>query len=79
MLSFYEYDDNDNAAGTIAWRGFNNRTGTPAAWSQTHRTADYGRTTLCGAKVPQDAFDTCATGAGKPCARCAKAKAKAKA
>lgn len=72
----YGYADYDYApADTIAWRGFNNRTGTPAAWSQTHRTNDNGRTTLCGLTVPAEAFEFCASGGFNRCKRCAKAKA----
>ncbi len=42
---------------TIAWRDFDNRTGTPKRWSKLHKTADGGKTTKCGQTVPYS-YDT---------------------
>ena len=38
---------------TVAWRDFDNRTGTPAPWSKRHYTLDNGKTTVCGQTVPE--------------------------
>jgi hypothetical protein len=68
MIDIDDYDD-DKEAGAIAWRDFDNRRGRPARWSKLHRTADKGRTTVCGRAVPE-AYDADNYGNGDRCIRC---------
>ena len=63
-------DTTDTRETRIAWRDWDNRTQRPARWSKVHETRDGGDTTLCGAKVPAESYDTDPHGNGDYCKRC---------
>ena len=68
---YYNDDDDFSTDTTVAWQEYEG-----GRWSKTHDTNDHGRTTLCGAKVPEvvwmnDGFSTQGS-----CKRCINARRK---
>lgn len=55
----------------VAWIYLDDRTGAPGEWTKTHLTDGDGKT-LCGRKVPTDAFEVGPYGYGS-CIRCRRA------
>ena len=70
MYDAYEPDDDfAPVSQTVAWQEHEG-----GKWSKTHRTHDGGRTTLCGARVPDVNWMSDSTSSMGACKRCINAK-----